>query len=228
MNFDILFENEHLIVVDKPCGFLSVPSRWGNTDERPCLGTALQAHLGLQIYPIHRLDEETSGVILYSKSKELHKILNAAFEKHELVKIYQAVCERQIDACDFKIGEHLEDKVLRGKKRTYQSPAGQHAETVIEKINLLENPFWGFELKPLTGRSHQIRFQLSSRGYSIIGDFLYGAKQDTVGKYVVFPNASLPNKGIALRAIKLDLAPIKNRLEKFNIPICFQVGQNLF
>jgi tRNA pseudouridine32 synthase/23S rRNA pseudouridine746 synthase len=228
MNFDILFENKNLIAIDKPCGFLSVPSRWGDKDQRPCLGTILQKALGAQIFPIHRLDEETTGVILYSKSKELHKILNAAFEKHQLVKIYQALCEKTGSAPNLISGEYLKAKLLRGKKRTYISPVGQHAETLIEKYCLIENKYHGYELKPLTGRSHQLRFQLSSKGYPILGDLLYGSKIVPYKNDVVFPKSSICQNGIALRAISLDLSPIKNQVEKFGLPLVFQVAQKLF
>lgn len=227
MNFDILFENKNLIAIDKPSGFLSVPSRWGAQDKRPCLGTLLQQQLGQQIYPVHRLDEETTGVILYAKTKELHKVLNAAFENHTLTKIYQAICEINSNSEAPKMGELLKDQILRGKKRSYTSPVGQNAETLVLNTNSISTELLGLELKPLTGRSHQLRFQLSSRGFAILGDVLYGSKL-SLGTNCYLPKASLIENSIALRAIRLDLTAIKNRIEKFDIPLFFQVEQNLF
>lgn len=226
MRFDILFENKFLIVVDKPAGFLSVPSRWGDQDARPCLGTILQKQLGVQIFPLHRLDEETSGVIAYAKDKSLHKLLNQAFENHQVQKIYQAISENPSRLTPINAGTLMKDKILRGKKRSYISPVGQNAETKILACSYYKEQFLSWELQPLTGRSHQLRFQLSSRNFPILADRLYGAQNDPIETFYL-PAESLKEHSIALRAQSLNLELIKDKIKAFEIPTYFQVTHKL-
>jgi tRNA pseudouridine32 synthase/23S rRNA pseudouridine746 synthase len=226
LKFDILFENKFLLVIDKPAGFLSVPSRWGAQDARPCLGTLLQKELGVQIFPLHRLDEETSGVIAYAKDKSLHKILNQAFENHQVQKIYQAISENPSRLAPISAGTLMKDKILRGKKRSYISPVGQNAETKILACSYYKDQFLSWELQPLTGRSHQLRFQLSSRNFPILADKLYGAQTDQLETFYL-PSESLKEHSIALRSQSLNFEPISKQIAAFEIPTFFQVSHKL-
>ena len=76
MKFDIIFQNDHLIAINKPAGLLSIPDRFGKD---PSLKTLLQEQLG-KIYTVHRLDKDTSGVIVFAKDEETHKDLSQKFE----------------------------------------------------------------------------------------------------------------------------------------------------
>lgn len=210
----ILFENEHLILVDKPSGYLSVPSRMGISDPRPVVGIQLQNYVGTPIFPVHRLDEETSGLLLFAKTKPAQKILSGAFEQHQVQKTYQALSELQAGAQNCL---HLtfKNKLVRGKKRSFEAEHGQYAETWIENIECFSTKYWLWTLQPKTGRSHQLRVQLAMRGYPLLGDKLYGGPS-SLPSHLYLPPGSLVEKTIGLRAIKLDFQN-KEEIDKIGI-----------
>jgi len=168
-----------------------VPSRLGARDARPCVGLALQEQLGSRLWPVHRLDEEVSGLLVFARSAAAHQRLCAAFEGHLIDKTYQALCEGTVPA-DAVLGTPVRwtATLLRGKKRAYPHPAGKLAITDVTLVSV-DGGRLRFELRPATGRPHQLRVELSRRGCPILGDALYSAKQPW------------PGGGIALRAISL-------------------------
>lgn len=203
----IIFENQNFVVCDKPHGVLSTPSRFEDQDSRACLGTALQEALGIQIYPIHRLDYEVSGLVMYAKTAEAHRQGNAWFEHKKVTKTYRALTTRQSYShipdnvknprtpLAPQVGQRFEWKarVLRGKRRSYESPQGKESLTLaVFQGYRQENLVW--DLNPVTGRSHQLRFDLSRHGFAILGDKLYGSDVD----YGV--------DKIALRSYRIDFA----------------------
>jgi tRNA pseudouridine32 synthase/23S rRNA pseudouridine746 synthase len=181
-----------LVVVDKPAGWLSVPSRLGAADPRPCVGITLQSELGSRLWPTHRLDEEVSGLLLFARSADAHRLLCAGFEAQLIHKTYRAECDGAQPE-DAPLG-HLRrwtTTLLRGKKRAYVHPAGKPAVTDV-RLLAIEQGRLHFELKPRTGRPHQLRVELSRRGCPIVGDTLYGSAVDRA------------EGGIALRAVRLS------------------------
>jgi tRNA pseudouridine32 synthase / 23S rRNA pseudouridine746 synthase len=191
----ILFQNEHFLAVDKRAGWLTVPSRFGAEDPRPCEGLDWERQLGARLFPVHRLDEEVSGVLLFAKSPDSHRQANGWFEKHEVRKLYEAFTEGDKTPTDQEkfVWESL---LLRGKKRAYEKPFGKKAVTEATFHGTLQegpNFFNSWRLEPLTGRSHQLRYELSKHGWPIWGDSLYGSK-------IRFPI----DGAIALRAVQLD------------------------
>jgi tRNA pseudouridine32 synthase / 23S rRNA pseudouridine746 synthase len=183
----VLFENEFCVVVDKPAGWLSVPGRTAN-DTRIILGHTLEKQMGHSLFPIHRLDAEVSGAILYGKTKEFHRDANVGFEHRTIHKSYQAVT----DLGPFKKGETCKwiSKIVRGKKRSFEANHGKQAiteATVIERTD----SYLDWRLHPITGRPHQLRFELTKHLCPIFGDVLYGSQK------------KWPLGGIALRSIQL-------------------------
>ena len=87
----VVFENENFIVCDKPPGVLSVPDRLGAKSERLCLGTEIERQKNIRIFPVHRLDFEVSGLIIYAKNKNAHKMSQEWFLKKQITKKYQAL-----------------------------------------------------------------------------------------------------------------------------------------
>lgn len=189
----IVLENRRLCIVDKPAGWLSVPSRLGAADPRPCVGLALQAQLGCRLWPTHRLDEEVTGLLVFAKDAAAHRVLNAAFAERQVHKTYLATTSGPAPE-DAALGEAREwsSQLLRGKKRAYVHPAGLEAITVATLL-AIEGDRLRWRLQPRTGRPHQLRVELARRGCPILGDSLYGS-----------PIAYAP--GIALRAVALDFS----------------------
>lgn len=210
MSYQTVFKNDQFIIVDKAPHVLSVPSRTGDLDVRPCLGRLLEIDLGKTIYPVHRLDFEVQGLIIYALTPEAQKAANAWFENKVVQKIYSAISK---SSGAFKVGESYEWKcrLLRGKKRAYESEHGKDSLTRASLISIDELGYSHWELEPITGRSHQLRYELFRHGETIVGDALYGSLE------------LFKSKGIALRAFKIDFSKVKNR-EAFLLPenICIK------
>lgn len=200
----IIFENENFVIVDKPAGFLSVPSRMQDKDDRPVIGLELQKQLKIQIFPVHRLDFEVSGILVFAKNASSHKAANNWFENKKVQKVYSCLTEPGSEI--FLEGQKLEWKcqLLRGKKRAYESPHGKNSVTRVEFIKKTDRGLvW--KLEPITGRSHQLRYEMYRHQMPIVGDILYGAKSSWSGD------------GIALKAFELHFLDAE-ALTKFALP----------
>jgi tRNA pseudouridine32 synthase/23S rRNA pseudouridine746 synthase len=195
---NIIFQNEYFIALEKPSGWLTTPARIGDKDPRSVLGLELQKALGTQIFPVHRLDFEVSGLVLFALNAKAHSEANSLFEHKKVQKVYQALTENK-NSSEPTAGEKFEwkSRILRGKKRAYESPVGKPSLTQAQYMGLGEWSELGnglqWELRPVTGRSHQLRFDLSRHGFPIVGDVLYGAQE-----------RSEPTLQIALRSISLQ------------------------
>lgn len=203
----IVFANDRVLVLDKPAGWLSVPSRTGSADERPCAGRIAQERLG-RLWPVHRLDLEVSGLLLFARDAEAHRLLSQSFEARAVRKTYLGRSEGSPPP-DATIGfeARWESTLLRGKRRAYVHPAGKPAVTLATLLAVeparergTTAPILSWRLIPLTGRAHQLRVELGRRGCPLLGDTLYGA------------SAPLPGGGIALRAVALELGSVGVRL----------------
>ncbi len=212
----IIFQNEFVIAIDKPCGFLSVPSRMGKNDPRPVLGLILQENLNQAIFPVHRLDEETTGIILFAKSSHAQSLLNQSFEKHEVQKTYQALTSFKPDYPKM-IGSVFKNLLCRGKKRSFEAPHGKIAETKIDNILNINENLLLWTLSPRTGRSHQLRVQLAMRGFPLVGDQLYGSDLILNTNQYYLPPSSKLEYAIGLRSIMIEFK--KNEiLRELNLP----------
>ncbi len=204
MTFIPLFENDHFIAIDKPAGWLSVPSRMGTNDPRPCVGIALQGQLSARLWPIHRLDLEVSGVIVFAKSAADQRHMNVLFENRTVVKTYHALTEVR-GQINLAANQNFvwESKLLRGKKRAYENERGKPSKTegvVLENCAHKTPPYISWNLKPITGRPHQLRFEMAKQGTPIVGDRLYGSQVDYV------------EGAIALRCVSLAFPPSSGNL----------------
>lgn len=189
MNLSLLFQNNHVVVIDKPAGWLTVPGRTAD-DPRTVLGLHLQKELGQKIYPLHRLDAEVSGLVVFALSSEFHRAASRLFEERDIHKTYQAFTNP--GPFPLNSAHRWESLLLRGKKRTYEAPHGKPSITDARVVRTFEQGL-EWRLSPQTGRSHQLRYELFKRHCPIWGDSLYGS------------HITWPAGGIALRAIQLDL-----------------------
>ncbi|MFN7825356.1 MAG: pseudouridine synthase family protein [Pseudobdellovibrionaceae bacterium] len=198
----IYLQTSSLVIVEKPAEVLSVPGRFPEKDQRPVLGKLLEKELECQIYPVHRLDYEVSGIMIYALTARAHKILNRGFENKLITKIYQALTDRP---SEIPRGEKQtwECKILRGKKRSFESPAGDIAVTQAFKVEE-QGPQSLWKLFPITGRSHQLRFEMYRHQIPILGDTLYGG-------------TPWGHPGIALKALQLDFSRFLER-EELELP----------
>ena len=172
----VLYEDGHLIVIDKPAGLLSVPGRGRDRQEsvlrylKPTYNT---------ITAIHRLDQDTSGILLFAKDLLTHQTLQHQFAQHRVKKTYEAILENPCDRLSGTI-----ELPLWGdpSDRPYQSVDLNNGKSAITKFNLLNPSESRIEFIPLTGRTHQLRVHAAdSNGLNnpILGDRLYGTQANT-------------------------------------------------
>jgi tRNA pseudouridine32 synthase/23S rRNA pseudouridine746 synthase len=198
MSLNIIFQDEDFVVLNKEPEVLSVPSRIGSKEQRRILGIELQDYLKQQIFPIHRLDYEVSGLILYAKNLKASSLAQGWFENKIIYKTYQALTVfSEGQGISNQLPEVWTSKLVRGKKRTFKADYGKESVTQILSCDKEKNEnILRWQLQPITGRSHQLRFELSHRGFYILGDSLYGYKNDL--------HFNWRQKGIALECIKLE------------------------
>lgn len=199
----ILFQNENFVIVDKPPLTLSVPARFAD-DDRPVVGTILQQQLKVQVFPTHRLDFEVSGLLLFALSAPAHSQANQWFEHKSIQKTYQAF-SAGIAPAESKM--QWRSQLLRGKKRAYESPVGKESLTQACFIKKCES-YLLWDLQPITGRAHQLRYEMAKHGFPIVGDVLYGSTE-------TWP------QGIALRAYKIDF-PVQAK--EWDLPEKFEIA----
>jgi 23S rRNA pseudouridine1911/1915/1917 synthase len=178
----ILYEDDAIIVVDKPAGMIVHPAKghWEGT-----LASALAHHFGTlsgrggPTRPgiVHRLDRDTSGVIVVAKNDQAHDALSAQFKSRQVAKEYLAIVvgvpDRDRDVIDEPIGDH---PTHREKKAIRREDAS--ARAAVTEYEVIER-FTGFALvqaRPQTGRTHQIRIHLAHIGHPVLCDRLYGGR----------------------------------------------------
>jgi 23S rRNA pseudouridine955/2504/2580 synthase/23S rRNA pseudouridine1911/1915/1917 synthase len=176
IQLEILYEDDNLIVVNKPAGVLVTPDRWdhGIPTLQDMLREYLRRNQGTQhpnLRVIHRLDKDTSGVIVLAKNVKAQSNLSKQFETGEVSKTYYAIVKGQIPQSEGIINYSLSEASHPPGTMTV-NPKGKKSITLF---NVLER-FDGFSLveaKPLTGRTHQVRVHLKAFGFPLAIDPLY-------------------------------------------------------
>ncbi|WP_341503478.1 tRNA pseudouridine(65) synthase TruC [Gallaecimonas sp. GXIMD4217] len=179
----ILYQDEHLVAIDKPPGLLVHRSKLAK-GERFFAMQLLRDQLGQHVYPVHRLDKPTRGVLLFALSSEMARLLSAQFEARAVVKKYLALARGHVlagDELDYPLVEEL-DKTTDG--RACQDKGPQQAVTRYEPLAHVELPYAvgrypsaRYSLvacRPLTGRKHQIRRHFHHLSHHLIGDTTHG------------------------------------------------------
>jgi 23S rRNA pseudouridine1911/1915/1917 synthase len=175
---DVLFEDNHCLAINKPAGLLAQGDETGESSlvdvAREYLREKYAKPGNVFVGLVHRLDRPTSGVVLLARTSKGAERLSRQFREGTVRKVYRAVVEGVPDA---EAGE-WEDQLLKDEARNVVQVVergGQQARLsylVIER----QGAFSTVELVPTTGRSHQLRVQLASRGLPIVGDKKYGAR----------------------------------------------------
>jgi 23S rRNA pseudouridine1911/1915/1917 synthase len=169
---EILFEDEYLIAVNKAAGVLSIPDRFN--PNIPNLSSQLKA-LYEDLIPIHRLDKFTSGVNIFAKDAETHRLMSIHFESREIEKYYTAIVDGIPSPESGRISVPLsESTVTRGKMLVHQR--GKESITEYKIINSYKN-FSHLYIRIHTGRMHQVRVHLQYLGNPLIVDSLYGRRE---------------------------------------------------
>ena len=168
----IIFEDQGLVAINKPSGLLTVPDRFD--ENLPSLKKMLKEIFG-EIFVIHRLDRDTSGIVLFAKNAEAHRYYSGIFEERKVEKTYLGLVQGgpalKENTIDKPIAPHF---TIKGKMMVYRK--GKNAIThyrVLEAFGLYSL----VEFRIETGRTHQIRVHMQDLGHPIVCDTLYGSNE---------------------------------------------------
>ena len=181
MNFPIVYEDNDIIVINKPFGLVVHP---GAGQEKETVVSALLSHttlspIGAPDRPgiVHRLDKETSGIMVLAKNKEAHKNLAEQFASHDLEKEYIALIQGHIVNKKGRIQVAIErDPVHRQRMKATSVDNGKMAISIFEVMEYLKNSTL-VKVQILTGRTHQIRVHMAFTGHPLLGDTTYGGRK---------------------------------------------------
>jgi 23S rRNA pseudouridine1911/1915/1917 synthase len=179
---DIIYEDDDLLVVNKPCGMVTHPAPGNYSDT---LVNALAHHCGqlsdinkpLRAGIVHRLDKDTSGLLLVAKNNQAHMKLAKQFKDHSISRKYIALVEGEVEfdegAIEAPLGRHPRFR----EKMAVTFNKSREAKTNYRVLKRFKG-FTLLELKPETGRTHQIRVHLAYLGHPVLGDKKYSKTQD--------------------------------------------------
>lgn len=181
---DVLYEDDFCLVMHKPAGMKLHPDG-SRTDQAITLDHVVASYYemnGIQasVRHVHRLDEDTTGPVLYAKNAFALAKLDEAMRRKEIGRHYVAIAGGQIPLELHKIDAPI-GKDRHHKQRRRVSEGGQEAVTHVEIVEVWERATL-VRLKLDTGRTHQIRVHLSYAGQPLIGDALYGGRADAIGR----------------------------------------------
>jgi len=196
--FSIIFENGDFVVVDKSAGLLSIPDREG---DEVSLKRMLKDKYG-EIFTVHRLDRETSGILVFAKNERTHKFLSQAFEERTVEKYYEGFVKGSLAEKEKTIDAPIAQNTV---KKTLMI-IHQRGKISVTDYKVVEDfgKFSRVEFRIHTGRTHQIRVHMQHIGHPIVCDQLYGDGEPVL--------LSSVKKKYNLSKSELEERPLLNRL----------------
>jgi len=171
---DLIYQDESLIVVNKPAGLLAVPGR--GVDKQDCLASRVQAEFPDALV-VHRLDMATSGLLLFARGARMQSRLSRLFREREVQKRYVAVVSGRLQQSTGEIDLPLAGDWPNRPKQKVDLAIGKPSLTRYRMLSHdAATDTARVELEPITGRTHQLRVHLAAIGHPILGDALYGGQ----------------------------------------------------
>ena len=177
---EVLYEDNHLIAINKKSGDIAQGDKTGDAP----LSDFVKAYIKKKynkagevfLGTIHRLDRPTSGIVLYARTSKALTRMNEQFREKQVQKTYWAVVENAPPNNSGTLNNYLQKNQKQNKSYVTKNKVGKHVVLDYKLLKKLDN-FYHLEIKPKTGRHHQIRIQLAHIGCIIKGDLKYGAKR---------------------------------------------------
>lgn len=179
----IIFEDEDIIAIDKPSGLLSIASdkERGRTAYRLISDYVAARGRKERVYTVHRLDEDTSGVLIFAKKPEVREALQKSWQDVVKYRGYYAIVEGEMEEKEAVLHDYLAQNDLQLVYVTKNRSLGKKSITTYKVIQYKE-PYSLLDIHIDTGRKNQIRVQLGSRGHHVVGDDKYGEPSDPIGR----------------------------------------------
>ena len=189
---DVLYEDEHLLVLNKPQGLTVHPSA---TQSEGTLVNALLHHvkdlsgIGGVLRPgiVHRIDKDTSGALVITKTDVAHRGLAEFFSKHAIERVYWALCYGVTPGREGKIESLIGRDPNDRKRMSTQVKQGRKAATHFKVLEAYSKFASWLEVRLETGRTHQVRVHLTAKGFSVLGDPIYGVPSSKQAKWLTLP-----------------------------------------
>jgi len=174
-SLDILFQDDYLIILNKPTGLLSVPGR--GEDKQDCLISRVQKEFSDALI-VHRLDMSTSGLMVIARGKKIERNLSILFQQRKVDKKYITIVEGKVSVNSGEVDLPLMTDWPNRPKQKIDFENGKSSQTQYTVLSYdKKNNTTRLELIPLTGRTHQLRVHMQSINHAILGDELYASKE---------------------------------------------------
>ncbi|MGB9521271.1 MAG: RluA family pseudouridine synthase [Anaerolineales bacterium] len=202
-----IYSDATILVINKPAGLRTLPDGYDPGIEH--VASVLADQYG-QLWIVHRLDKETSGILVLARTAEAHRALNAQFDQHLVKKTYHAI----VDGCPAWHSKIIQSPLRVNGDRHHRTVVDlRGGKASVTQCRVLEafSAHALLEIQPKTGRTHQIRAHLASIGFPILQDSLYNKTKT--------PSEMLPIQRLALHAFALEFThPAYNTLMHFTAP----------
>jgi RluA family pseudouridine synthase len=168
---EVLYADGNILVVNKPSGLATVPGSW--EEDSTSLLEVLEKDYD-RLWVVHRLDKVTSGLVVFARNPEAHRLLSMQFERHETHKLYHAIVDGVPTWDDHTARHPLRINVGHSHRTIVDNAKGRPSETAFHVLERFDR-FALLTAAPTTGRTHQVRVHAYALGYPLLGDILYSA-----------------------------------------------------
>lgn len=202
MLLEVLASKDGLVAIAKPPGLLVIPGR--TPEDQQCARDLLAAQLGQRVWVCHRIDRDTSGVVLFATDEKAHRAASMAFEQGLAKKKYLALVEGVVPG-----PLDLQQPLIEGRKGkirlAHPGEDSKNSRTLVRPVETFKNASL-VECEPLTGRQHQIRVHLKAAGHPLLFDHQYGRKEPLLIGDFTLSRTPLHAASLVIESLGLDLA----------------------